>query len=92
MRYKIYSEFEGRAAAGYRETAEGAADWLIDRGAAGVVIWDEQTSDRVYLPWQFEELLASNAHRSGPFHSGSAPFTAGCVAKRRAATSQFSWL
>ena len=60
MRFKIYSELNGRAAVEYRETAEGAvlrADWLIDRGAAGVVIWDEQTSDRVYPPWQFEELI-----------------------------------
>ena len=60
MRFKIYSELNGRAAVEHRETAEGAvlrADWLIDRGAAGVVIWDAQTSDRVYLPWQFDELI-----------------------------------
>ena len=66
MRYKIYSEREGRAAVEYRETDEGAvlrADWLLDRGAAGVVIWDEQTADRVYLPWQFEELLQAKVNR-----------------------------
>lgn len=65
MRYKIYSELKGRAAVEYRETARGAvlrADWLIDLGAAGVVIWDQQTLDRVYLPWQFDELLAADEH------------------------------
>ena len=60
MQYKIYSEWEGRPGVEYRETADGAvlrAEFLIDRGAAGVEIWDAQNPDRVYLPWQFHELV-----------------------------------
>jgi len=60
MRYRIYSEWEQRPSVEYRETAQAAilrAEYLIERGAAGVEIWDEQNADRVYLPWQFYELL-----------------------------------
>lgn len=60
MRYRIYSEENNRYAVEWRLTAEGAvvrAQYLVERGAAGVEIWDNEMPDRIYLPWQFDELL-----------------------------------
>lgn len=61
MRYRIYFERHWRTGYEYRETPEGAvlrANYLIDQGAAGVEIWDSEVPDRVYVPSQFDELLA----------------------------------
>jgi len=69
MRYKIYSEWQQRRSVEYRETAQGAvlrAQYLIDLGAAGVEIWDSQTPDRVYLPWQFDDLLSPVISQRAP--------------------------